>query len=180
MSLTWAGGEKLWSSAEVIATLVLGFAICLAFVAWEYKGAALPLIRSMYTQESFHAEKKLTRKVNIFKARVVNGAALTQLSCPNPLTLTLTLTCPSINGWNFVTQIYYIPTFYQLVHGYSPTKSGALLLPVTLTQSASNPLNMKASANQYAKALFSTLSGLIVHKTGRYRVKVMVLISTKS
>ncbi|KAF2257920.1 putative MFS drug transporter [Lojkania enalia] len=119
LALTWAGGEKLWSSTAVIASLVVGFIVCVAFVLWEYKGAALPLIR-----------------LHIFKARVVNGAALTQF----------------INGWNFVTQVYYIPTFYQLVNGYSPVKSGALLLPVTLTQT-----------------LFSTLSGLVVHKTGRYR-----------
>lgn len=58
----------------------------------------------------------------------------------------------AINGWNFVVQVYYIPTFYQLVYGYSATKSGALLLPITLTQT-----------------LFSTLSGLVVHWVGRYR-----------
>lgn len=40
-----------------------------------------------------------------------------------------------VNGWNFLVQIYYIPSFYQLVYGYSAVKSGALLLPITLTQS---------------------------------------------
>lgn len=41
----------------------------------------------------------------------------------------------AINGWNFLVQVYYIPTFYQLVYGYSAVKSGALLLPITLVQS---------------------------------------------
>jgi hypothetical protein len=40
-----------------------------------------------------------------------------------------------VNGWNSLIQIYYIPSFYQLVYGYSAVKSGALLLPITLTQS---------------------------------------------
>lgn len=58
----------------------------------------------------------------------------------------------AINGWNFVMQVYYVPSFYQLVYGYSATKSGALLLPITIIQTIS-----------------STLSGLIVHWIGRYR-----------
>ncbi|KAJ3496821.1 hypothetical protein NLG97_g2377 [Lecanicillium saksenae] len=72
----------------------------------------------------------------IFKSRIVNGACLTMM----------------INGWNFVMQVYYVPTFYQLVYGYSATKSGALLLPITIVQTVS-----------------STVSGLIVHWVGRYR-----------
>lgn len=59
--------------------------------------------------------------MHIFKSRVVNGACLTMM----------------VNGWNFLVQIYYIPTFYQLVYGYSAVKSGALLLPIVLLQSMS-------------------------------------------
>jgi hypothetical protein len=50
---------------------------------------------------------------------MVNGACLTM----------------AINGWLFLTQIYYILTFYQLVYGYPAIKAGALLLPLTLVQS---------------------------------------------
>ncbi|KAF4496190.1 tetracycline efflux (otrb) [Fusarium agapanthi] len=74
--------------------------------------------------------------MHIFKSKIVNGACLTM----------------AINGWNFVMQVYYIPSFYQLVYGYSATKSGVMLLPITLLQTAS-----------------STFSGLIVHWIGRYR-----------
>ncbi|KAF1357981.1 MFS general substrate transporter [Lizonia empirigonia] len=79
--------------------------------------------------------------LNIFASKLVNGAVLTMF----------------VNGWNFLVQVYYIPSFYQLVYGYSAVKSGALLLPITLTQT-----------------LFSTLSGLVVHKTGRYRESLLV------
>ncbi|KAI1177552.1 major facilitator superfamily domain-containing protein [Nemania sp. FL0916] len=78
--------------------------------------------------------------LHVFKSRIVNGACLTM----------------AINGWNFVVQVYYIPTFYQLAYGYSATQAGALLLPITLLQTAS-----------------STLSGLIVHWVGRYRECVL-------
>ncbi|OAA60867.1 Major facilitator superfamily domain, general substrate transporter [Cordyceps fumosorosea ARSEF 2679] len=74
--------------------------------------------------------------LHIFKSKIVNGACLTMM----------------INGWNFVMQVYYVPTFYQLVYGYSATKSGALLLPITIVQTVS-----------------STASGLVVHWVGRYR-----------
>lgn len=78
----------------------------------------------------------MTLSVHIFKFKIVNGACITM----------------AINGWNFVVQIYYIPLFYQLVYDYSATKSGIMLLPITLVQTLS-----------------STLSGLVVHATGRYR-----------
>ncbi|RDA82429.1 hypothetical protein CP532_2404 [Ophiocordyceps camponoti-leonardi (nom. inval.)] len=74
--------------------------------------------------------------LHMFKSRIVNGACLTM----------------AINGWNFVTQVYYVPSFYQLVYGYSATKAGAMLLPITVIQTVS-----------------STLSGLVVHWIGRYR-----------
>ncbi|KAJ5045572.1 hypothetical protein NUH16_002390 [Penicillium rubens] len=61
--------------------------------------------------------------MHIFQGRIVNGACLTMF----------------INGWNFLVQVYYIPTFYQLVFGYSTVKAAAMLLPITLMQSM-NPL----------------------------------------
>ncbi|PSS25431.1 hypothetical protein M430DRAFT_133859 [Amorphotheca resinae ATCC 22711] len=79
--------------------------------------------------------------MHIFKFRMVNGACLTM----------------AINGWLFLTQIYYIPTFFQLAYGYSAIKAGALLLPLTLVQTFS-----------------STLSGLIVSWRGRYRESILL------
>jgi MFS family permease len=58
--------------------------------------------------------------MHILKSKIVKGACLTMF----------------INGWNFLMQMYYIPTFYQLVFEYSTVKAGAMLLPITLMQSA--------------------------------------------
>ncbi|KAF0321815.1 MFS drug transporter [Colletotrichum asianum] len=124
LGLTWGGGEYPWNSAHVIATIVVGFVVCVAFVMWQWKGAKFPLV-----------------PLHIFKSKIVNGACITM----------------AINGWNFVVQVYYIPAFYQLAYNYSATKAGAMLLPVTLTQT-----------------LFSTLSGLVVHKIGRYRECILL------
>lgn len=104
LGLNWGGGEYPWNSAHVIATLIVGFAICVGFVLWQWKGARIPLV-----------------PMHIFKSRIVNGACLTMF----------------VNGWNFLVQVYYIPTFYQLVFEYSTVKAGAMLLPITLFQSTS-------------------------------------------
>ncbi|PYI12022.1 MFS general substrate transporter [Aspergillus sclerotiicarbonarius CBS 121057] len=123
LGLTWGGGEYPWKSAHVIATIVVGFAVCVVFVVWQWKGTPYPLV-----------------PMHIFKSRIVNGACLTMF----------------INGWNLVVQLYYIPTFYELVFDYSTTKAAAMLLPITLMQTLS-----------------STVSGLIVHWIGRYREPIL-------
>ncbi|KAK3936025.1 multidrug resistance protein fnx1 [Diplogelasinospora grovesii] len=123
LGLTWAGSSYAWNSAHVVATLVVGLALMVAFVVWQGIGTSVPLV-----------------PLRIFKSGIVNGASLTMF----------------INGWNFVMQVYYVPTFYQLVYGYSATRSGALLLPITVTQTFS-----------------STLSGLIVTWRGRYRESIL-------
>ncbi|KAF4624028.1 hypothetical protein G7Y89_g14147 [Cudoniella acicularis] len=106
---------------------------------------ALAMIGVKDPRHRFHGGLLCIRRFNtdcvyIFKQKVVNGASLTMF----------------INGWGFVTQVYYIPTFYQLVYGYSAVKAGALLLPITLTQTAC-----------------STISGLYIHTTGRYREAIL-------
>jgi hypothetical protein len=106
LGLTWGGGEYPWKSSHVIATIVVGFAVCVLFMLWQWKGATYPLV-----------------PVHIFKSGIVNGACLTMF----------------INGWNFLVQVYYIPSFYQLVFGYSAVRAGAMLLPITLMQSTSFP-----------------------------------------
>lgn len=137
LGLTWGGSDYSWDSVQVISTLVVGFAVSSVFVVWQWKGTRYPLVPR---KSSLYLTRPLLwlthQSVHIFKSRIVNGACLTMV----------------INGWNFVAQVYYVPTFYQLVYGYSATKSGAMLLPITLTQTAS-----------------STLSGLMVHWIGRYR-----------
>lgn len=102
LGLTWDGGKYPWDSVHVIVTLVIGFAVSVSFVAWQWKGARVPLI-----------------PLHIFAGRIVNGASLAMF----------------INGWNNLVQIYYIPTFYQLVFEYSTVKAAAMLLPITLLQS---------------------------------------------
>ncbi len=58
-----------------------------------------------------------------------------------------------IVGFAMFGAIVYLPVFFQIVHGESPTISGLRLLPLLA-----------------GMVVFSTASGLIISKTGRYRV----------
>ena len=58
-----------------------------------------------------------------------------------------------IVGFAMFGAITYLPVFFQIVHGESPTSSGLQLLPLL-----------------GGLVIFSTCSGIIISKTGRYRV----------
>jgi EmrB/QacA subfamily drug resistance transporter len=58
-----------------------------------------------------------------------------------------------IVGFAMFGAITYLPVFFQIVHGQSPTASGLRLLPLLV-----------------GMVLFSTASGMVISKTGRYRV----------
>ncbi|ESK82344.1 mfs drug transporter [Moniliophthora roreri MCA 2997] len=77
----------------------------------------------------------------IFRQRIVIGAAITHF----------------INGYLTMVQVFYIPAFYQLAYGYSPVKSAALMLTLTVVQT-----------------ITSSLSGLIITRTGRYRELILI------
>ncbi|CAE6410666.1 unnamed protein product [Rhizoctonia solani] len=78
--------------------------------------------------------------LHIYKNRVVIGGIATH----------------TLNGFLTVVQVFYLPTFYQTVYGYSAVKSGAMILPIVLVQTA-----------------ISTLSGIIITLTGRYRELIL-------
>ncbi|KAJ3866795.1 MFS general substrate transporter [Lentinula novae-zelandiae] len=63
--------------------------------------------------------------------------------------------CMFANGFVFFSALYYLPLFFQVVLGYSPTYSGTFLLPVVMSQVVS-----------------SLTAGLAVSHTGKYRTVV--------
>ena len=44
LGLTWGGGQYPWDSAHVIATIIAGFAVCVGFMLWQWKGPRYPLV----------------------------------------------------------------------------------------------------------------------------------------
>ncbi|RAH72017.1 putative MFS drug transporter, partial [Aspergillus aculeatinus CBS 121060] len=60
LGLTWGGGERPWRSAPVVGTIAGGGVVCLAFVGWQWKGTAYPLV-----------------PMHIFRSGIVNGACIT-------------------------------------------------------------------------------------------------------
>jgi drug/metabolite transporter (DMT)-like permease len=53
LALTWAGGEYSWSSAHVLASLVVGAVMSVGFVLWQWKGTHVPLVPSKSLQQAF-------------------------------------------------------------------------------------------------------------------------------
>lgn len=114
--------------------IILGLTWAGAEYPWDSIQVIITIIFGILVSISFLLWQQYGTKyplvpLYIFKSKIINGACITMF----------------INGWLFVTQVYYIPTFYQLAYGYSAVKSASLLLPLTLVQTLS-----------------STLSGLVV------------------
>jgi cyanate permease len=63
-----------------------------------------------------------------------------------------------LSGICFYTNLYYLPQYFQVVWGASAIRSGVLLLPLILVQTVT-----------------SFTSGMIVSKTGDYRVGKRVM-----
>lgn len=88
---------------------------------WNSVAVILPIVLGFCVSAAFLAWQHYGTKyplvpLHIFRQKMVNGACITMF----------------INGWNFVAQVYYIPTFYQLAYGYSTVHAASLLLPLTL------------------------------------------------
>lgn len=141
----------------MIASLVVGVFVSLGFVVWQWKGTSIPLVPSKHKalrNPHLLLQEAYSSPVHIFKIRLVNGAMLTMF----------------INGWNFLVQVYYIPSFYQLIYGYSAVKAGSLLLPITLMQSKnvrvlrSGSLTPWYSSYEHALRLSRSLDGKIPSK----------------
>ena len=137
LSLTWAGTVYPWSSPQVLVTLILGLSLVVFFTLWQSPHKPRSLSRYLATPSA--ASLPLI-PLHVFRSRIVIGATTTMF----------------INGYLYLVQVFFIPTFYQLTFNYSAVRSGALLLPLTLIQTLS-----------------STLSGLIIHATGRYRENIL-------
>ncbi|RDB18552.1 Efflux pump FUS6 [Hypsizygus marmoreus] len=136
-------GALLILSGSTLIVLALTWAGGL--YSWDSKHVLITLILGVISSVIFvFWEWKGPRfpllSLHIFRERVVIGAAITQW----------------INGFLSVVQLFYLPTYYQAAYGYSPVKSGLLLLPLTVVQT-----------------FISTASGALVTWTGRYRELIL-------
>ncbi|KAF5381917.1 hypothetical protein D9757_007573 [Collybiopsis confluens] len=63
--------------------------------------------------------------------------------------------CMFVNGFVFFSLLFYLPQFFQVVLGYSPTRSGIFIIPLAISQVVS-----------------AVAGGLWVSRTGKYRLVV--------
>lgn len=137
LALVWGGGKpssSLRTAQGVVDTPFTGY-------AWGSEqivgllAAAVVLIALFIAQERRHAEPILP--LELFKNKVfATSSALSFLS-----------------GGAMFGAIIFLPQFLQIVRGYSPTKSGLLMIPMTI-----------------GIILAATGSGRQVSKMGRYKV----------
>ncbi|KAJ5606312.1 hypothetical protein N7510_009093 [Penicillium lagena] len=119
LPISWGGTKYAWSSAGVIAPLVLGIVFFGIFVLIELKLAALPLI-----------------PMHIFKNTTVSGALGGAFFTGFMFYCNLYYVRPSSYSdlQDHGTDDLQLPQFYQVVYDASPLRSGVLLLPLVVTQ----------------------------------------------
>ncbi|EKM52155.1 uncharacterized protein PHACADRAFT_262666 [Phanerochaete carnosa HHB-10118-sp] len=139
----WLGVGLILASSTLI---VLSLTWAGAEYAWDSAHVLVTLILGIFIGIGFvlwewKGPQFPLLPLHIFKSSIVVGAAITQF----------------INGFLTMVQVFYLPTFYQMAYGYSATRSGAMLLPLTVVQTFT-----------------STFSGLIITWTGRYREMILI------
>jgi hypothetical protein len=84
-----------------------------------------------------------------------------------------------LSGMVFYAQLYYLPQYFQVVRGDSAIRSGVLLLPLILVQTVTyvQTGDRLISFADICRELSSFTSGVIVSKTGDYRVSAIVFVT---
>lgn len=108
LGLSWAGGSYPWSDAHVLAPLIIGIAVAIVFLLWQWKGCT--------------ESRPPLMPLSMFNNSIVVGCAITQV----------------VNGWAMYSQIYFLPQLYQLSYGYTPILAAALTVPMLAIQSVSS------------------------------------------
>ncbi|KAK3670712.1 hypothetical protein LTR78_009404 [Recurvomyces mirabilis] len=114
LALTWAGSKYAFDSAVVLC-LYGAFAVLLVAFVWD----------------QHRKGEKATLPPRIFKQRSILAGFIFSLGCGSSLmvfewvskanTVNGVVWCPDL--------IQYLPTYYQVIRGYTPGKSGYLMLP---------------------------------------------------
>ena len=121
LSLDFGGVVLPWDSPKLLSILVSGLVLFAAFVLWEAKGAADPLIPARILNSVSKASPLLV----CFTHGIVCRRLSSQKQTTDPTTDT---TQVNVSSW------YYLPLYFQAVRGASPVRSGVLLMPMVVVQ----------------------------------------------
>ncbi|RDW83052.1 MFS general substrate transporter-15 [Coleophoma crateriformis] len=109
LALTWGGSSYVWSSANVLAPLVIGIFLIITFVAWEYLMVPGRLIARKLPQQRPTIPWTLMAQRNMGLLFCVNFAT----------------------GMAMIAVLYFVDFYFTLVKGFTASKAGTQLLYYT-------------------------------------------------
>jgi hypothetical protein len=109
LAIQWGGTQYSWSSAPVIAPLIIGIALCIAFFTYEYLLGPNRAIARLFPSQIPMIPSTLFRKKDTALLMIINFSA----------------------GISMVCAFYFISYYWQLAEGYSPSQAGLQLLYYT-------------------------------------------------
>jgi hypothetical protein len=109
LAIQWGGTQYAWDSAAVVAPLVLGSVLCVAFFGYEYLLGPGRAIARLFPRQIPMIPSTLFRKKDTALLMIINFSA----------------------GVSLVSAFYFISYYWQLAEGYSTSKAGVQLLYYT-------------------------------------------------
>jgi hypothetical protein len=121
LGMQWGGITRSWASAHVVVVLVFALALTVTFAVVEY----------VQNERSLLIPR-------LMKNRTTSGLCIFIFLLVVPLIYGLfkgsrtLIILHSLNGANFLF-VYYIPLYFQSIHGLSPAQSGIRNIPLIVT-----------------------------------------------
>ena len=106
LAIQWGGTQYAWSSAQVVAPLVIGGMLCIAFFIYEYLLGPGRAVARLFPQQRPMIPSTLFRKADAILLLIINFST----------------------GISIVSAFYFISYYWQLAEGYSSSKAGVQLL----------------------------------------------------
>ena len=127
LGVQWGGVTKPWGSADVVVVLVMSGILTVAFVALEF----------FQNERSLLIPRLMKNRTTAALCLFIFLFVISYLSAlRKPSTLIIHR---SLNGANFLF-VYYIPLYFQSIHGLSAAQSGIRNIPLIVTNCEFLPL----------------------------------------
>ncbi|RMZ69131.1 mfs multidrug transporter [Pyrenophora seminiperda CCB06] len=134
LAIQWGGTQYAWDSAPVVAPLVLGGILCVAFFAYEYLLGPGRAVSRLFPQQRPMIPSTLFRKMDAILLLIINFST----------------------GISIVSAFYFISYYWQLAEGYSSSKAGIQLL-FYLPGLGAGVYTATAMCNKWPRQTFSPL-----------------------
>jgi hypothetical protein len=109
LAIQWGGTQYSWSSAPVIAPLIVGIFLCTAFFVYEYLLGPNRAVARLFPRQVPMIPSTLFRKKDTTLLMIINFSA----------------------GISMVSAFYFLSYYWQLAEGYSSSQAGVQLLYYT-------------------------------------------------